>query len=210
MPASHKLIWGALGLVLFGTIFWAGYHRLRAGGTWGPVADPPPNEPPPLPVLWDAPDFTLTERDGRTVTRADLLGRVWVADFIFTSCGGQCPAMSAKLAELQDGYAGASFISFCVDPERDTPERMKEHAERYGADPKRWWFVTGERTVLWKVAGEGFRLSVVDNPGDTREPISHSPRFVLIDREGRVRGTYQSTEDESMRQLREDLLRLLR
>ena len=106
------MIWGALALVLFGTIFWAGYHRLRAGGTWEPVSEPPPNEPPPLPVLWEAPEFSLTERGGRTVTRADLAGRVWVADFIFTSCAGQCPGMTREMAELQRGFSGASFISF--------------------------------------------------------------------------------------------------
>ena len=87
---------------------------------------------------------------------------------------------------------------------------MAAYADRCGADPSRWWFVTGERAALWRVAGEGFKLSVVDNPESTTEPISHSARFVLIDREGRVRGTYQSTDDDGMKQLREDLLRLLR
>lgn len=209
MPLRHKLVWAALALVLFGTIFWAGWHRLRAGGTWEPATDAPTPEPE-LPVLWAAPEFSLTERGGRPVTRADLAGRVWIADFIFTSCAGQCPAMTNQMAQLQDEFSGVSFLSFCVDPARDTPEAMTAYAERHGADPARWWFVTGEREALWRTAGEGFKLSVVDDPDSTTEPISHSARFVLIDREGRVRGTYQSTDDEAMKQLREDLRRLIK
>ena len=113
------------------------------------------------------PDFALTERSGRRVTRADLQWLVWVANFFYTTCPDTCPLQSAKMARLQQDFAddrAVRLVSISVDPEHDTPEILQDYARRFGADPERWLFLTGDKTAIYRLAQEGFHLSVVD-PG---------------------------------------------
>ena len=157
------------------------------------------------------PDFTLTDQAGRPVTRASLAGSVWVADFIFTRCAGQCPLMSAQMAELQrvfEPLSGVRLVSFTVDPAHDTPEALAAYASHYGASAARWQFVTGEQEAIWRLAREGFRLGVGEGESAT-EPITHSVRLVLVDSRGHIRGTYDATDGVAVRRLREDVRRLL-
>jgi protein SCO1/2 len=180
------------------------------------------------------PPFSLTERSGRTVTRDDLRGSIWIADFIFTRCGGTCPMLSASMARLQQrlGLAAVSspapgavaappasaapelrLVSFSVDPAHDTPEVLARYADAYRADPRAWLFLTGERAALYELILRGFRLSVAESEtarADPNEMITHSDRFVLVDREGRIRGYYHGTEPESVDRLVADLDRLRR
>jgi protein SCO1 len=166
-----------------------------------------------LPVVATLPDFTLVGSDGDAVSRADLEGGLWVADFIFTSCAGICPILSSRMAELQkilsERDIDARLVSISVDPANDTPEALREYAKRYAADPDRWWFLTGERDALYELIGKGFLLSVAERtPGavdDGGELITHSDRFVLVDRQARIRGYYHGTESESVRRLLEDI-----
>src|SRR5713101_367446 len=93
-------------------------------------------------------DFSLTERSGQTVSRADLRGKVWVASFLFTRCCTGCPQITATLAQLQkelQGQPDVILVSFSVDPEHDTPKVLKDYAKEWGADPKRWLFLTGKQ-----------------------------------------------------------------
>ena len=93
--------------------------------------------PEPPPVLGEVPDFTLVNRDGQAVRRADLAGAPWIADFIFTRCGASCPMMSLRMAKLERELPrdlGVRFVSFSVDPEYDTPEVLQEYAESFGAN----------------------------------------------------------------------------
>ena len=90
------------------------------------------------------PDFTLTERSGSPVSLSDLKNKVWVADFIFTRCAGQCPLMSQKLNQLQRKLKGVQFVSFSVDPGTDTPKVLSDYAKLYSADPEKWFFLTGD------------------------------------------------------------------
>lgn len=209
-PIGQKMIWGALLLVLFGSIGYFAFDRLYRRGTWPPREQPPP--PPeldPLRPWWDAPDFELTESSGRTVTREDLRGRIWIADFIFTSCGGQCPTMTRAMATLQDEFRDVWFVSFTVDPAVDTPEVLAAYADRYGADRDRWWFVTGEKAQLYQICGkDGFRLAVEDRPMSEFERVTHSNRLMLVDRDGKVRGSYPGDDEEALRRLRDDLRRI--
>lgn len=157
------------------------------------------------------PDFILTDQTGRSVTRASLLGSVWIADFIFTRCAGQCPLMSARMAELQRTFERApevQLVSFTVDPEHDTPTVLADYARHYGASADRWRLLTGEREAVWRLAREGFRLGVGEG-GTAEEPITHSVRLVLVDRAGRLRGTYEATDAAAIQRLREDVRRLL-
>src|SRR5262249_52529592 len=98
-----------------------------------------------LPVLSNVPDFTLTERSAREVRRDELAGKIWIADFIFTECAGTCPLMTTNMKKLQEALpAEIQFVSFSVDPAHDT-QVLKEYADRNGADPKRWLFLTGDK-----------------------------------------------------------------
>jgi protein SCO1/2 len=161
------------------------------------------------------PDFTLVERAGRPISRGDLDGQPWVADFIFTRCSGMCPALSTRMAELRrrvrDAGLQARSVSFSVDPAHDTPDVLRAYAERYAADDG-WLFVTGERGALYRLIGEGFRLSVAERTpgqaGDAGELITHSDRFVLVDAVGQIRGYYHGTEPDAVMALMRDLAAL--
>lgn len=165
-----------------------------------------------LPVLATVPDFSLTEASGRTVTRQDLLGSPWVADLVFTQCGGICPIMTASMSRLvasSSDLPQVRFVSVSVDPERDTPAVLTTYAERFNADRSRWLFLTGEERAIRSLAVEGLKLPVADgDPAQGEDEILHSQRFVLIDAQSRVRGTYDVRDQEAMFKLRGDLERL--
>jgi protein SCO1/2 len=156
------------------------------------------------------PDFDLVERSNRKVTRQDLTGKVWVADFIFTTCGGICPVMTSNMKKLQDKlFADIRLVSFTVDPTKDTPEVLTEYANRYGADKDRWLFLTGDPESIQKLSVGGFKLAMDPTGGTEVEPIVHSSRFVLIDREGFIRGYYGTEELTDLDRLIEDANNLL-
>lgn len=129
-----------------------------------------------LQVFGSLPDFSLTDHTQRTVTRADLLGTVWVANFIYTHCTDTCPLQSARMAALQRDSPGEQtlrFLSITVDPKRDTPAVLAKYAARYDADRDRWWFLTGDKQTIYALIQEGFRLSVED-PTDSAAPPRRS------------------------------------
>ena len=152
-----------------------------------------------------APEFILTERSNRKVTKQDLAGKVWVADFIFTHCAGACPAMSSHMRKLQDQlFADIRLVSFSVDPGNDTPEVLTEYANRYGADRDRWLFLTGDPEGVQKLSVGGFKLALDPSSGTEAEPITHSSRFVLVDRSGNIRGYYGTEEPTALDHLVKD------
>lgn len=158
---------------------------------------PAPKAPIGLPVYARVPDFLLTERSGRKVALSDLAGRPWIADFIFTRCGGICPMMSSKMASLAKDLPDTQFVSFSVDPEYDTPQVLAEYAGRYGADPKRWLFLTGSADTLNSITTT-LHMNKID------EPMMHSSSFVLIDGTGTVRGYYDSADATALERLKSD------
>jgi protein SCO1/2 len=163
-----------------------------------------------LPVMNTVPDFTLTERSAREVKNQDLAGQIWIADFVYTSCGGMCPIMSEKMRKLQDTLpAEIRLVSFSVDPDVDTPAVLTEYARKFGADPNRWLFLTGSRESLFKLSKEGFKLAVDDSGGTELEPITHSSRFALVDQHGRIRGYYSMEEPSELAHLIKDAKSLL-
>lgn len=165
------------------------------------------HEPPP--VMSPLPSFALVEANGRTVTADDLRGRPWVADFMFTRCGGACPAMTARMAALRrQSPEDVVFVSITVDPAHDTPEVLGRYARRAGAGPG-WLFLTGPQDALYRLAIEGFKLGVEEVPPERQPrgdgPFLHSSHFVLVDRKGYVRGYYDSTDEDALVRLRRDL-----
>lgn len=149
------------------------------------------------------------ERSGRAVDTAEFRGRFVVADFIFTNCGGTCPAMTAKMAELQAAVRTLPDVllaSFSVDPARDTPEALTKFAGVYGADPERWLFLRAEMDVIGRIACDDVKLWK-----SREDPAMHSAQFALIDRAGRVRAYYSPLYDTSwMKKLIADLETLRR
>jgi protein SCO1/2 len=174
-----------------------------------------PAKEEPLPILSAVPDFTLTERSGQQFGLDDLRGQIWVADFIFTNCAGTCPIMTTAMTEIQqtalaEKLDDVKLVSITVDPERDTPEVLKRFAGGYGALKDRWYFLTGDGAAIQQLAQKGFLLSAATSGGSEEEPIIHSNRFVLVDRQGRIRGYYDGTDEEGVAQLLKDLERLYR
>lgn len=147
------------------------------------------------------PPFSLTERGGRTITNRDLTGKIWVADFIFTTCPGPCPLISANMAKIQSQLAGddrVQLVSFTVDPKDDTPAVLSAYADRLGASPQHWWFLTGPEKPLYDLIRNGFYQAVQDNHGKKLDPgeneVSHSTYMALVDGNGVLRGFYQGLD----------------
>jgi protein SCO1/2 len=160
-----------------------------------------------LPVDALVPDFTLTDQTGATFDSRVLHGRVWIADFMFTNCGGPCPRMSAQMHQVQSALAAENdvrLVSLTVDPARDTPEVLARYAERYQAKPGVWFFLTGARETLQHLDKDVFML------GDVDSTLQHSTRFVLVDRKSHLRGFYLTSEPDSIDRLVKDARDLLK
>jgi len=158
------------------------------------------HEPAPPAVLGQLPSFTLTADDGRPFGSAELAGRPYVANFIFTRCPTICPKLTAAMARLQQRYDEAEvddvrLVSISVDPDYDTPERLHEYARAHGADFERWTLLTGDSAEIRRLVIEGFRTPLGEpDPDRNLVEIAHSTRFVLVDGSGRVRGYYDNDE----------------
>lgn len=164
-----------------------------------------------LPVYMAAPDFELTNRDGRRITTDDLRAQPWVADFIFTSCPGVCPLLTERMQELAEDVPAdrVRLVSISVDPENDTPEVLEAYARKNQAG-ENWLFLTGEQEHVAAVIKDGFKLAYDPAPGErAAEPIVHSNRFVLVDAEGQIRGYYNAFDEKELADLRRDLASLL-
>jgi cytochrome oxidase Cu insertion factor (SCO1/SenC/PrrC family) len=162
-------------------------------------------------------DFSLIERGGRTVSRADLHGKVWVASFLFTRCCTGCPQISSTLSQLQkelQRQPEVVLVSFSVDPEHDTPQVLKEYAKEWGADPERWLFLTGKQEEIYRLIKDSFRLAVQQTVGPARTPgneVTHSTRLMVVDRRGRIRGwDFDGTDARELPRLRQKIETLLR
>ena len=162
-------------------------------------------------TLFELPDFELVDQSGSPYGSANLDGRVWIADFIFTRCQTTCPLITTQMAQLQTslrslpGGDDVRLVSFSVDPEHDTPPVLSAYAKKYGADPRRWRFLTGSRDQIWQLSKDGFKLPVGDDAGNVDMPIFHSLNLVLVDRAGRVRGVYDSTSEDDRDKLKRDV-----
>lgn len=183
-------------------------------------------------VYGRVPDFALIERSGREVRLADFRDTIWLVDFIYTECQETCPTQSQQMASLQREFVAERdlrLVSITVDPAHDTPQVLASYADRYGADPERWLFLTGPKATIYALARDGFKLGVVD-PTDQQASagmlpslgprpafathgsgslVIHSPRFVLVDRQARIRAYHEPNAPESLARLRENLRALL-
>jgi protein SCO1/2 len=166
-----------------------------------------PRETAP-PVLFTLPSFALQNERGHPFRSDDLRGSIYVADFIYTGCTESCPMLTARMGELQEWLKGSGrgvrLVSFSVDPDRDTPAKLREYAQAAHYDPSRWSFLTGDYGALQKLLNDGFKVAMyreVHDGGATPEELIHDEHLVLVDGAGRLRG-YFSADPPGMASLR--------
>jgi protein SCO1/2 len=151
--------------------------------------------PPTPPVLGTLPPFELVDESGRPFGSRDLAGRVWVASFVFTRCETVCPRITGQVARIQERTRGLGpalhLVSFSVDPDHDTPERLAEYARAHRANPRVWTFLTGPASAVQETVERGLRVSMGKDPADPSPAgVSHGTHLVLVDGGGRIRGYY--------------------
>ena len=160
-----------------------------------------------LPVYFTVPVFHLIAQDGQPFDSTVLQGKVWVADFIYTTCPGPCPRMTSQMREIQDAtikMPDVKLVSFTVDPARDTPKVLAEYAKSRRASTDQWYFLTGPPEILQMLDRDVFKLGNVD------ASLAHSTRFVLVDRHSRIRGYYDTSESRTIPRIIEDIYALAR
>lgn len=151
-----------------------------------------------LKKYWSLPSFSLLDQHGNPFRRESMDGRVWVVDFFYSSCPGPCPMLNSRLSKLHkdlEGNPRVGFLSISCDPVKDTPEVLSVYAKKFAADA-RWLFLTGDKESVYRLALEGFKVSIQQVVG-AEEPITHSTKLVLVDTEGWVRGFYEGLEDDA-------------
>jgi protein SCO1/2 len=163
-----------------------------------------------LPLLATLPAFSLVDENGKPFGRDDMLGKVWVADFVFTSCADACPKLQDKMRRIQDRLipteqgGGIALLSISVDPERDTPEKLREYAQMFGARPGMWRYLTGQQKEVERTVVKGFHTAMAKIPVPGADPhleafdIMHGERLVLVDRLGRIRGFYDADDQDAI------------
>ena len=188
-------------LIMAGAFLLMGMVSLGALFLYEPVTSKEP-----LPVIGQAPSFSLTNSEGKTFDQSLMQGKVWVADFFFSSCAGPCPTMAANMGSLARRFRkhpNVQFVSFSVDPETDNPEVLRKYAAKLNADTSRWHFLTGPNEAIGKLVDvEGFKL------GSSESILAHSTRFVLVDSQGQIRGYYEGIEEAGVHTLARDIVRL--
>jgi protein SCO1/2 len=165
-----------------------------------------------IPVIGSVPEFSLTEANGTTLRRADLLGKVWIASFLFTRCAGACPTLMRHEVRLQADLPQRDdlrLVSFSVDPDWDAPKVLTDYARTFGADRSHWLFLTGDKKQIYHVTIDGFRLATMEADPAKEMPILHSTKLVLVDRRGAIRGYYDSTDQDELRKLVRDVRQVL-
>jgi len=208
-PVLHFALWTILGLVVIGFVlsyFFSGLKQeMRARSA-----------EPALPVNSTVPAFTLTERSGKPFSTADLKGKIWIADFIFTTCPASCKTMTLKMHGLQTALASnpeIKLVSFTVDPEADTPEVLSKYADAHQANPAQWFFLTGPAQSIYDIAHKGFYLGFQKTTGEASIQFgkyTHSTQFALVDSQGRVRAYHDALDANMVQNVMADIEKLKR
>jgi protein SCO1/2 len=159
-----------------------------------------------LPKLFHISDFQLVNQNNHPFTAKDLAGKVWIADFVFTQCMGPCPAMTSAMADMQKELAGSGIhlVSVSVDPANDTPQVLKSYMKNMAADESTWTFATGKPDDIFGLAAQ----MKIAASADAQNSIIHSEKFVLVDRDGWIRGYYFFQDADKRAQLLRDARQL--
>ncbi len=153
--------------------------------------------------------FSFINQFGDTITEKNVEGKIKIVEYFFTTCQGICPKMNDNMAKVYQHFRGDNdivILSHTVDPETDTVEQMKRYSEKFDADPKQWQFLTGSKHDLYTAAINSYLITVVE---DTTKKILpdfiHSEFFILVDKNNRVRGSYDGTKMDEVNQLIKDI-----
>ncbi|MTI30544.1 SCO family protein [Xanthovirga aplysinae] len=149
------------------------------------------------------PNFSFEDQNGKKVDQSSLEDYITVVDFFFTACPDICPIMSNQMSRVQNTFSdnqNIQLLSLTVDPEHDTQEVLKTYAEQFYANPGQWHFLTGAKKDIYQLARCGFVLPVVDGDGGDGDFI-HSNKLVLVDKERRIRGYYDGTDQKDVDRL---------
>ena len=197
-------LWGAL--ALSGVCAIGGWLLFATLNQSAKATSIPPDHPRQLV------DFALTDRTGRTVTRAELAGKILVVDFLFTSCSLTCPAVNRQMAEIQrltTGQADVRLVSLTVDPRSDTVPVLAEYGQRFGADTNRWLLLTGEKKVLHELIAKSFLAQDADDPFNYMPGnFSHTERIALVDAGGQVQAYFDGLRDDAAQAVVAEIARL--
>ncbi|RME14543.1 MAG: SCO family protein [Bdellovibrio sp.] len=191
---KNKIFIGATALILttFFIIIWSGKNFA-------------PSQP--LPVFGAIKPFSLVSQDNKPFSLSNLKGKIWVVDFIFTSCHGPCPLMTRQMKQLQEHYVNSPdvhFLSISIDPQTDTPQVLKRYAQKFSANFSKWTFLTGDLKTISLLARNSFKLS----SGTPENPSLHTTKFVLLDRSGQIRGYYDSQDSLLLEKIKADIQKL--
>lgn len=152
-------------------------------------------------------EFKLVDQTGDTVTNRDFDGRIYVADFFFTTCPSICPKMTANLTQLAKEYRGDEdimFLSHTVTPQIDSVPVLAAYGELHGADPEKWKLVTGSKKHIYELARRSYFAVTTEGDGGDQDFI-HTENFILVDKERKIRGFYDGTSKEDMERLKRDI-----
>ena len=152
-------------------------------------------------------DFSFTNQNGKTITQKDYEGKIYVADFFFTTCATICPKMTTNLSEIQTAFANnpkVKLLSHTVFPETDTVPVLKAYAKEHNVDDSKWNLVTGDKKEIYAMARKSYLAVKLGKPEELYDMV-HTENFVLVDAKKRVRGFYDGTDKEDMRRLIEDI-----
>lgn len=167
-----------------------------------------------LPVLNYVQTFAFSNQEGRQITQKDVSGKVYVAEYFFTTCKGICPKMNSNVKKLSLEFANEPdfrILSYTVDPETDSVGRMKRYADSLGADASKWWFLTGRKDSLYSLARGSYLLDdPKNNDININEQFIHTQFLALVDKSGRVRKIYDSLKKEELDELEKDIRTLLK
>lgn len=159
--------------------------------------------------------FEFKNQENKTITDKDVSGKVYVAEYFFTTCGTICPKMNAQMQRVQGAYKDEKefkILSFTVDPEKDDVAAMHNYATGHGANPNQWWFLTGSKEKLYELARKSYfvlKPAEAKNLGDVGSDFIHTNNFVLVDQQSRIRGYYDGTSEKEVDQLIHDIDQLL-
>jgi protein SCO1/2 len=154
------------------------------------------SDAPPIPELASVPEFRLVDQSGAPFGSAELRGKIWVANFVFTTCPTVCPLLTTQMRNVQQrvgAQPNVRFVSFSVDPTRDTPEVLRAYAATHDADLSTWHFLTGETEAVRSAVVDGMRVGMGERGADG--DILHGTHFVLVDGNARIRGYYRNDRD---------------
>ena len=198
---AEYLVWGGLAVIIAAIFGAFVISKLRPA-------------PSPLPIYGNIADFSLTNQSGGRVSLADLRGRVWVADIIFTRCPGPCARMTRQMKELQAALPSASsarLVSLTTDADFDTPSVLQRYAEKFEAKPDNWIFLTGDKKEIARLAIDSLKLTALEKPAAERvspeDLFVHSTIFVVVDKQARLRGVFETSgEGVDWRQSKANIL----